>query len=257
MEKKIAHKIEFNGVEFYYSKSRAIAEREIHDYHELLFYINGDATFRTENYSKKLKNYTLIFIPKGKYHLFSPSDTEKFTRLKISFSNEQIEKYLPETFFNQVKLADDFGETNLNLLLNAVSVIKADPLESHNEMFLYGTFLAVLTDFCKLNTAQPERKTSSIVSGCIDFIEDNLENDLSIDAMSKALNFSPSALSHSFKREMGISLHSFVTQKRLVYAKTLLNSGEKPTDVFSRCGYKDYSSFYKAYLKTFKKRPKD
>ena len=42
----------------------------------------------------------------------------------------------------------------------------------------------------------------------------------------------------------------------MIYAKRLLDEGKKPTDVYSLCGYSDYSTFFKAYTKRFGQSPK-
>ena len=42
----------------------------------------------------------------------------------------------------------------------------------------------------------------------------------------------------------------------MIYAKRLLDEGKKPTDIYSACGYSDYSTFYKAYTKRFRESPR-
>ncbi|MBQ8408536.1 MAG: hypothetical protein IJY39_06680 [Clostridia bacterium] len=41
----------------------------------------------------------------------------------------------------------------------------------------------------------------------------------------------------------------------MILAKQLIDSGSLPTRVFSDCGFSDYSSFYKAYVKHFAHSP--
>jgi methylphosphotriester-DNA--protein-cysteine methyltransferase len=41
------------------------------------------------------------------------------------------------------------------------------------------------------------------------------------------------------------------------YLRELLRQGKKPTEVFSSCGYQDYSTFYRAYLQFFGYSPKE
>ena len=257
MKNEMIKTLEFCGASFLFAKSKTIAEREIHDYHELLFYIDGEASFRTEKFKKSLKPNTLIFIPKGKYHLFSPAIPESFTRFKISFYDTDITKNLPESFFEEIKISESLDEINLSLLYKAAELLQSEPYEKGTAVYVYGAFLAVLASFSKTDTSQGGRKISLPVAEALEFIENNIETELSIKSISRALGISPSLLSHEFKREIGITPHSYVTQKRLLLAKNLLKSGKKPSDVFSLCGYRDYSSFYKAYTKAFGKRPKD
>ena len=54
-----------------------------------------------------------------------------------------------------------------------------------------------------------------------------------------------------FRAETGYSIHSYVTEKRLLLAQQLLQSGASLTDTAERCGYQDYSTFSRAYKKRF------
>jgi len=243
------------GVDFHYSKSKIITEREIHDYHEFLFYIDGNATFRTETYRKKLSNFTLIFIPKGKYHIFTPENPESFTRLKISFKDGDITANLPEDFLLDVKLISNLEPFVLSLFEDIISVLK-NGVDQTDGLRIYGNFLTALSSFAKINCATYGKNYSPVVHDCFEYIENNLSTDLTIQNLSKVLGCSASALSHAFKNQTGISLHGYISQKRLALAKTLLDKGEKPTEIYLKCGYKDYSSFYKAYVKAFSVNPK-
>lgn len=43
----------------------------------------------------------------------------------------------------------------------------------------------------------------------------------------------------------------YIHAKRLFYAKQLLDLGKKPTEICYQCGYNDYSTFYRNYVKLF------
>lgn len=86
-------------------------------------------------------------------------------------------------------------------------------------------------------------------------ISHNLSGDLSVRNLAKTFNVSPSFLTHRFQKEVGISLHRYITQKRMIYARECIDAGKKPTKIFADCGYKDYSSFYKAYCDFFSMSP--
>ena len=54
----------------------------------------------------------------------------------------------------------------------------------------------------------------------------------------------------------GKSFKQYLNEVRLNNAKILLAKGNDATDVYTLCGFKDYSVFYKAYTKYFGKSPK-
>ena len=254
MKNTFSYSHEFESIKFHFLKTENIAEREIHDYHELLFYIGGNATLSTETFKQKLENNSLIFIPSGKFHSLALERPEDFIRLKISFTHNALLKNLPQNILEKVSVISSVSHTSLTLLNKICSSI-----ENKNEqnLFLLGAFLTVLSEFANENAVQSAHpNTSTLVSECINYVENNISSDLSVKTLSHSLNFSVSTITHTFKREMGISIHKYVTQKRLIYAKRLLESGKTPTEVYSLCGYGNYSSFYKAYVKYFNVSPK-
>jgi AraC-like DNA-binding protein len=62
-------------------------------------------------------------------------------------------------------------------------------------------------------------------------------------------------LCRAFKKHNGISVHGYVNQKRVMYAKQLIESGETASSAAYRVGFGDYSAFYRAYVKIVGRSP--
>ena len=60
-----------------------------------------------------------------------------------------------------------------------------------------------------------------------------------------------------FKQETGYTLGQYISQKRLLLAKELILSGEAVKQVCYDCGFKDYSTFSRAYKRLFQESPRD
>jgi len=73
--------------------------------------------------------------------------------------------------------------------------------------------------------------------------------------LQKKMCVSTPTLFQHFKNELGVSIHKYITEKRMIYARKLIYSGENPTNIFEKCGFSDYSTFYKAYKKMFSVSP--
>lgn len=82
-------------------------------------------------------------------------------------------------------------------------------------------------------------------------IELHYGETITVADLSHHFFVSESTISHQFRQKMGVSLYRYITQRRLIAAKTLIH-GNMPLDQVSRdVGFTDYSSFYRAFKQEF------
>lgn len=99
--------------------------------------------------------------------------------------------------------------------------------------------------------------TTSPGQQVIQYIDQNLEQELSIDALCEEFFISSAQLSRIVKKVSGVSVGQYITVKRLAKAQYLILKGHKPTQICAACGYPNYASFYRAYTKHFGRTPKE
>jgi AraC family transcriptional regulator len=76
----------------------------------------------------------------------------------------------------------------------------------------------------------------------IEYIEDNLEGDLSLQAMAAEVDISPLYLARAFKSAVGQSPHQYVLARRIERAKELLRNTDLPVvDVALSSGFSSQS----------------
>ena len=68
------------------------------------------------------------------------------------------------------------------------------------------------------------------VSGLISYINEHLDEDLSIGTLSSLSCISPYHMMRIFKEETGCTIGNYITEKRLIYARDLLSEGVNATD---------------------------
>ena len=90
-----------------------------------------------------------------------------------------------------------------------------------------------------------------IAERSLSYINTHLSEELSVESVARQLNISASLLSHAFKKEMNISFYQYVLKKRLTLAFQRIKDGEPAALVAERCGFHDYSNFYRQYKKAF------
>jgi AraC-like DNA-binding protein len=88
------------------------------------------------------------------------------------------------------------------------------------------------------------------------YLNENLDSDLSIDNIASRFYMNRYYLMYHFKDQTGYTLHSYILQKRLAKAAMLIKKGLQIAYVSDQCGFKDYSSFVRAFKKSFGLSPK-
>ena len=86
------------------------------------------------------------------------------------------------------------------------------------------------------------------VAAAVEYIQAHFPEAISLDTLSEQCFVSKFHLSHEFRRQMGLSVHRYILDRRLDAARELLLEGEAPSRVAPRCGFGDYPGFYRAFV---------
>lgn len=111
-------------------------------------------------------------------------------------------------------------------------------------------FLQNRDDFTILGKANP------CVTKAIDYISEHISQDLSLDAIASALFVDKYYFAHIFKEYTNTSPHRYILKKRLVLSKQFIEEGFPITEVFAKCGFSDYTHFFRAFKNEFGITPK-
>lgn len=96
-----------------------------------------------------------------------------------------------------------------------------------------------------------KNKTRSSYQIITDYIAEHLDDDLSLDTLSRDLYLSKYYIAHLFQENTGLSLHQYITKKRLSACVEAMQGGENIGMCCMQFGFLNYSSFYRAFLKEY------
>ena len=273
MENKIGYLN--NDFKVFHLKDRKCKEFEYHhhEFNKIIFFISGKVTYLIEGRAYKLKPYDLLFVSSNEVHkpLIDPDET--YERIIIWVNPEFLERQSNECDLMSCFKASLRGESNLvrlnpDLHENIKCLFKNLADESKSNRFgsiilcnaLFIQLIVFLNRIC-LDTRDfidpDDIKYNENIKKIINYINNNLTEDLSIENISTRFFINKYYLMHNFKAETGYSLHNYIIQKRLIYAKSLIRKGCPITEAYIESGFNDYSSFVRSFKNMFGKSPKN
>ena len=91
----------------------------------------------------------------------------------------------------------------------------------------------------------------------IDYVNDKITNQITLKSVAQYVHMSTTQVNRLFKSLTGSSLYQYVSTKRLIMAQEMIESGEGAISTSEKCGFNDYSSFYRLYNKNFGVSPSE
>lgn len=114
-----------------------------------------------------------------------------------------------------------------------------------------------ITDCFILDSPSTETE-NGIIQKVEEYVEDNIDQALSVSNVASALFLSPDYLSRLFKSQTDMSLKEYIIKRKMQSAQILLKTTSLPVSVIaSKLGYDNFSHFSQAYRKTMGVSPTD
>jgi AraC-like DNA-binding protein len=80
-------------------------------------------------------------------------------------------------------------------------------------------------------------------------------NDADMDALAETFYVSKYHMMRQFRQETGLTVYEYLTQRRLLHARDLMEKGIRATEACYRSGFRSYSSFTRSYARIFGTTP--
>lgn len=224
-----------------------------HNTYELIYFLEGNATHVIEDRKYKLQKGDLILIRPFRYHFIQIDAPTTYERYDILFDAKKHDVQSVELIPDDTEVLHLAGNGIAEDIFRKCDLYRqtADPkmfetILSHllSELF-YHVHLFPQTHIQTGDTLSP------LISQALQYANEHLCTLKGIDEIANHLFVSESYLFRLFQKELHQTPRKYVTEKRLLLAQKMLDAGEKPTAVCRKCGFSDYTTFYRNYTSFF------
>lgn len=258
---------------FYYSDLNfQTLPAHTHDYYEFYLFLEGDLDLEISGHARPLHPGDMVLVPPGvSHHALMHSSDRPYRRFVLWVSQEYVARLLKESpdYVFLMQRAATSGRCYYHFHEAEFSSIQSRLIRLLEEFHSnrYGrnaaVYLALNDLLLYMNRIIYERE-HPVVSGSGDlmqeitlFIDEHLTEDLSLDVLANHVCLSKYYIAHYFKDSLGISIHQYITKKRLQSCSEAIAAGSDITRTFDEYGFRDYSSFYRMFRKEYGMSPRE
>ena len=242
-----------------------------HEHYEVNMIWSGTMHYKVEGRTYHLTNGDILLLSPGQEHRPDPEGEQgSCERVVIWLEGDFLQQFSAPGF----DAADCFGGTGGSACLrfdNEATMrigelmdrcIRENTSEDFGSAMMADTFAIqtmILINRLHRRMAQSERwgQSGTLVGRVLEYINNHFSEELTLDGLAARFFISKYHLSREFGRIVGIPVHRYIIQKRLVVAKQLLSEGRSSSAVYQHCGFGDYSNFYRAFRNEYGISPKD
>lgn len=261
--------------EIYYYNDRNLSAVDLHshNYYEFYFFLEGDISVQLGKKQYPIQPGDIMLVPPHMPHqpiihslnvpyrrfVFWISQTYCNHLLQLSPDYLYLIQYVSQTkdyIFHNDRIA--FNRIQAKAL-RLIEEIQAERFGQEAQVSVCVNDLLLHLNRTVYDRNHPKSiiEEGTLYQNLIIYIEEHLDDDLSLDKMAAEFFVSKYHIAHVFKENLGMSIHQYITKKRLALCREAILGNMSITQAYQTFGFGDYSSFYRAFRKEYGISPKD
>ena len=233
------------------SSPRDEFHKHMHHFIEFIYFECGEVDFHVEGVCQRLSPGDIVLVQPGKFHFADVNRDAPYRRYVCKIPEDLLPFYLRA----RISSYHPFFSSNERLLPLFQDLDKYAEEFSCSDDDMQALCVAKAVEILirlDVNKNLPiEEAKDTYVSELVDYIEAHLGDKLTLRTISDAFHYSPSYVATTFRKQMHVSLISYVRGKKIMAAHSLISHGMKPSEAAAAMGFVDYSTFFRCYQKLF------
>jgi len=258
---------------YYHDRHFSKVKSHTHDYYEFYIFLEGNITQHIAGTKRHLQPMDVLLIPpEVSHHVTSLDPDQDYRRFVFWISKNYFEqlKQISSDYTYFMELAQKKGHYHFHYNQTEFNTLQAMIFQLIEEMHMdrFGkeerTRLCVNQLILYLNRSvyeleHPRSMTSenNLYKNLILYIENHLDEELSLDHIAETFYVSKFHIAHLFKDQLGLPIHQYITKKRLAKCRDAILGNTSISKAYLMYGFKDYSSFFRAFRKEYGTSPKE
>lgn len=243
-----------------------------HEFDKIVLLLSGKVDYIVEDVTYSLKPWSVLLVRHHAIHKALIDVSAPYDRIILYLDGTYFTRILPDASLmacfassdrpgNCLLFPDDSQKKLLSSVISSYEAASSDLQYGSDAMrdTLIMQFL-ILVNRISVSGKTPagiDRRYDEKICQTLSFINENLSADLSIDLLAARVYLSRYYFMRLFKQQTGSTVHSYIRQKRLLYAARLIREGFSAGQAASMSGFGDYSVFNRAFRECFGIRPAD
>lgn len=243
------------------NSGKDIFDTHLHDKFEINFMLTENVEVVIEDKFFLSQRGDVFIFPPFTFHKIDSNGME-FSRFLMFFNERSMTAAAPVlspalTALRQtrplvVHLKREQIKKMLELFGSAYNqYIKNDIFSDFENICSFGKIITYIIQ--NIDTASPKNDVPDVhheISKILSYVNNNIDENLTVEGISKKFNVSTTTLWHMMRSNIGISLKEYILKIRIAKAMELLNSGLSVTEVSNRTGFNSYSHFIRTFTKS-------